>query len=65
MGQTASQRPQKLEALGRAPASSTPIKPGDNVGRGRDDTLFAKVAGTVQFKDRGRLGRFVSVVPAD
>ena len=32
----------------------TRIKPGINVGRGKDDTLFAKVAGTVEFKDRGR-----------
>ncbi|MGH7459147.1 MAG: 50S ribosomal protein L27 [Longimicrobiaceae bacterium] len=37
--------------------------PGDNVGRGRDDTLFALVDGTVEFrrKDKRRLG--VSVVP--
>jgi large subunit ribosomal protein L27 len=42
----------------------TPIKPGPNVGRGNDDTLFAKVAGTVLFRDRGRMGKFVSIVPA-
>jgi len=41
----------------------TKLKPGVNVGRGKDDTLFAKVGGMVQFKDRGQLGRFVSVVP--
>ena len=41
----------------------TPIKPGPNVGRGKDDTLFALEDGMVQFKDRGRLGRFVSIVP--
>jgi large subunit ribosomal protein L27 len=34
------------------------------VGRGNDDTLFAKVAGTVLFRDRGRMGKFVSIVPA-
>ena len=39
----------------------TPIKPGKNVGRGRDDTLFALVNGVVQFENRGRLGRFVRV----
>ncbi len=39
----------------------TPIKPGKNVGRGKDDTLFALVNGVVQFEDRGRLGRFVRV----
>jgi large subunit ribosomal protein L27 len=37
--------------------------PGDNVGRGKDDTLFAKVAGTVQYRDKGRLGRVISVEP--
>ena len=40
----------------------TKLKPGQNVGRGKDDTLFAKVAGTVLFRDRGRMGKFVSVV---
>ena len=42
-----------------------PIKPGKNVGRGKDDTLFALVGGRVQFEDRGRMGRFVRVDPAD
>ena len=28
--------------------------PGLNVGRGKDDTLFAKVDGVVKFQDRGR-----------
>jgi large subunit ribosomal protein L27 len=43
----------------------TPIKPGPNVGRGKDDTLFALVNGRVQFEDRGRMGRFVRVDPVD
>lgn len=43
----------------------TPIKPGKNVGRGRDDTLFALVNGVVQFENRGRMGRFVRIDPAD
>jgi large subunit ribosomal protein L27 len=43
----------------------TPLKAGKNVGRGKDDTLFAMVTGTIVFQDRGRLGRFVSVVPAE
>ena len=43
----------------------TPLKPGKNVGRGKDDTLFAMVSGTVVFQDRGKLGRFVSIVPAE
>ena len=40
----------------------TPFKPGDNVGRGRDDTLFSKVDGTVRFQQRGRLGKYVHVL---
>jgi large subunit ribosomal protein L27 len=43
----------------------TRIKPGLNVGRGKDDTLFAKIDGKVEFRDRGNLGKFVSVVPAE
>ena len=39
----------------------TPLKPGLNVGRGKDDTLFAKVSGRVKFTDRGNHGRFVSI----
>ncbi|HTY95612.1 MAG TPA: 50S ribosomal protein L27 [Solirubrobacteraceae bacterium] len=41
----------------------TKFKPGDGVGIGKDDTLFAIAAGTVEFKT-GRSGRTVSVVPA-
>ncbi len=38
-------------------------KPGTNVGMGSDDTLFAKITGVVEFKDRGRKGKFISVHP--
>ena len=41
----------------------TPIKAGLNVGRGKDDTLFAKVTGVVRFQNRGSMGRFVSILP--
>jgi len=41
------------------------IKAGDNVGMGKDDTLFAKVPGIVEYRDRGRLGKFVSVRAAE
>ena len=41
----------------------TPLKPGKNVGRGSDDTLYAKVSGVVKFQDRGQHGRFVNVDP--
>jgi len=40
----------------------TKFFPGTNVGRGKDDTLFAKIGGVVKFQDRGRHGRFVHVV---
>src|SRR5579864_7671927 len=40
-------------------------KPGVNVGRGKDDTLFATITGYVRFEDKGRSGRFVSVLPAE
>ncbi len=43
----------------------TPLKPGLNVGSGKDDTLFAKVSGVVKFQDRGQHGRFVSIVVAE
>jgi large subunit ribosomal protein L27 len=43
----------------------TPIQAGRNVGRGKDDTLFALVTGTVKFQDRGRMGRFVSILPSE
>jgi large subunit ribosomal protein L27 len=39
----------------------TRFKPGQGVGIGRDDTLYARAAGTVQFTS-GRAGRVVSVV---
>jgi large subunit ribosomal protein L27 len=40
----------------------TRFKPGVNVKRGHDDTLFATAEGIVKFQDRGRLGRFINVV---
>jgi large subunit ribosomal protein L27 len=41
----------------------TRFKPGDGVGIGRDDTLYARSPGVVQFRE-GRRGRVVSVDPA-
>ena len=43
----------------------TRFQPGRNVGLGKDDTLFALVAGTVQYQDRGSRGKFVHVLPAE
>ncbi|KAA6448744.1 50S ribosomal protein L27 [Bacillus swezeyi] len=41
----------------------TKIYPGENVGRGGDDTLYAKVDGTVKFERFGRDRKKVSVYP--
>jgi len=39
----------------------TKFQPGENVGRGKDDTLFAKIPGVVRFRDRGRRGRYIAI----
>jgi large subunit ribosomal protein L27 len=39
--------------------------PGLNVGRGKDDTLFAKMDGVVKFQDKGRRGKFVHILPPE
>jgi large subunit ribosomal protein L27 len=41
----------------------TRYNPGENVGIGKDDTLFAKITGIVEFRDRGRFGKFISIRP--
>ena len=41
----------------------TKFKAGLNVGIGKDDTLFAKIPGNVQFEDKGATGRFISIQP--
>ncbi len=43
----------------------TKFRPGRNVGRGKDDTLFAKADGVVEFQNRGRHGKFVHVLTAE
>src|SRR5258707_12599532 len=43
----------------------TKWKPGKNVGRGKDDTLFALVSGVVKFEDKGRTGKFISGYPQE
>jgi large subunit ribosomal protein L27 len=43
----------------------TRVHPGDNVGMGRDHTLFAKIEGRVEFSEKGPSRRkTVSVLPA-
>jgi large subunit ribosomal protein L27 len=42
----------------------TRFKPGPGAGIGRDDTIYARAAGTVDFRE-GRRGRVISVLPAE
>lgn len=42
----------------------TKFRAGENVGMGRDHTLFAKIDGVVNFRDRGQKGRYISVFPS-
>jgi len=41
----------------------TRFRPGLNVGKGKDDTLFAKIGGIVEFRNRGQKGREIHVNP--
>jgi large subunit ribosomal protein L27 len=41
----------------------TTIHPGENVGMGRDYTLFAKIDGIVEFQRKGRDRKSVTIVP--
>lgn len=43
----------------------TKVHPGNNVGRGKDDTLFALVEGVVTFERFGKSKKKVSVYPAN
>lgn len=43
----------------------TKIHPGENVGRGKDDTLFATVSGVVKFERKGKSRKQVSVYPQE
>ena len=42
----------------------TKYHPGENVGRGSDDTLFALIEGVVTFERKGKSRKKVSVYPA-
>lgn len=43
----------------------TKIHPGNNVGKGGDDTLFAKIDGVVKFERVGKDKKKASVYPVD
>jgi large subunit ribosomal protein L27 len=42
----------------------TKVHPGNNVGMGKDHTIFALVEGTVKFENKSRSQKKVSVIPA-
>ena len=42
----------------------TPVRAGENVGTGKDHTLFALVNGVVKFVTKGKGDKFVTVVAA-
>ena len=41
------------------------FQPGLNAGLGKDDTIFAKVAGTGPVRDHGARGRVISILPVE
>ena len=43
----------------------TRYKAGRNVGRAKDDSLYARIDGVVRFEDKGGKGRFISVLTAE
>lgn len=43
----------------------TKHKPGLNVARGKDDTLYALITGIVKFQNKGEKGRYISVLPVE
>ena len=47
------------------PGEKILVARGGHGGRGKDDTLFAKITGIVKFTDHGAKGRKISIVPAD
>ncbi len=43
----------------------TKIHPGENVGRGKDDTLFALVSGVLRFERKGKKRKQASIYPVE
>ena len=41
----------------------TKFHPGNNVGKGKDDTLFAKILGTVKFERKSKTKQQISIYP--
>ena len=55
----------RIEHLAVIDALEVEFEPGLNVGRGKDDTLFAKISGRIKFLDKGSMGKFVMVEPLE
>jgi large subunit ribosomal protein L27 len=43
----------------------TRYKAGKNVGRAKDDSLFALITGVVRFEDKGGHGKFISILTVE
>jgi large subunit ribosomal protein L27 len=43
----------------------TKMHPGTNVGKGKDDTLYALISGVVKFQRKGRDKKKVSILPVE
>jgi large subunit ribosomal protein L27 len=43
----------------------TKYHPGENVGMGKDNTLFAKISGRIEFYQKGKKKKLVRVLPAE
>jgi large subunit ribosomal protein L27 len=41
------------------------FRPGANAGLGKDDTIYARVAGRVRFENHGARGRVISILPLE
>ena len=43
----------------------TKFHPGDNVGMGKDHTIFSKIAGKVEFRTKAKGRKYISVIPSE
>ena len=65
MGSSKNGRDSESKRLGAKRADGQAVHPGNNVGLGKDDTLFALIDGVVKFERKGKEMKQVSVYPND
>ena len=65
LGPKRADAPECCQPARTARQRGTHIHPGTNVGKGTDDTLFAKADGVVRFERLGKDRKQVSVYPAE